>query len=169
MKEKIKSGQKHSLNPGPITNSIDYFYVLYPLFISRSPSSVSYFPFSISCVPNVPNRVIGRTLEIQQRKWNRPLWLVFFFQYRSCDNILENCFFQIYSSYSRAYVRIIYEKKGSSSPGTSIGKTKHASLRSEVYSLVPTLSTNSRGNACLAGYVLHRKNIQHFTFVISLT
>ena len=111
MKEKIKSGQKHSLNPGPFTNSIDYFYVLYPLFISRSPSSVSHFPFSISCVPNVPNRVIGRTLERQQRKWNRPLWLVLFSQYRSCDNILENCFFQIYSSYSCAYVRIIYEKK----------------------------------------------------------
>ena len=69
---------------------------------------------------------------------------VLFSQYRSRDNTLENCFFQIYSSYSRAYVRIIYEKKGSSSPGTSIGKTKHASLRSEDYSLVPTFSTNSR-------------------------
>ena len=28
--------------------------------------------------------------------------------YRSCDNFIENCFFQI-SSYSRAYVRITYE------------------------------------------------------------
>ena len=36
-------------------------------------------------------------------------------------NTLENCFFQI-SIYSRAY-------KGSSSPGTSIGKTKHTSQR----------------------------------------
>ena len=35
---------------------------------------------------------------------------VLFFQYRSCDYTLENSFFQI-SSYSRAYLRIIYEKK----------------------------------------------------------
>ena len=33
-----------------------------------------------------------------------------FFKYRSCDDTQENCFFQI-SSYSRAYARIIYEKK----------------------------------------------------------
>ena len=46
--------------------------------------------------------------------------LVSFSQYRSCDNTLEYCFVQI-SSYSRAYLRINYEKtKGS--PGTSIGK-----------------------------------------------
>ena len=32
-----------------------------------------------------------------------------FSQYRSCDNTLENCSFQI-SSYTRTYVRIIYEK-----------------------------------------------------------
>ena len=30
-------------------------------------------------------------------------------KYRSCDNTIENCFFQT-SSYSRAYERIIYEK-----------------------------------------------------------
>ena len=42
---------------------------------------------------------------------------VLFSQYRSCDNTLENCFFQILS-YSRAYLR-----KESGSPGTSIGKT----------------------------------------------
>ena len=40
-----------------------------------------------------------------------------FSQYKSCDNTLGNCFFQI-SSYSRACVRIIRE--GSSSPGTPI-------------------------------------------------
>ena len=34
---------------------------------------------------------------------------VLFSQYRSCDNTLGNRFFQI-SSYSRAYLRIIYEK-----------------------------------------------------------
>ena len=34
---------------------------------------------------------------------------ILFSQYRSCDNTPENCFFQI-SSYSRAFVRIIYEK-----------------------------------------------------------
>ena len=34
---------------------------------------------------------------------------ILFSQYRSCDNTPENCFFQI-SSYSRAYVRIIYKK-----------------------------------------------------------
>ena len=170
-RKKIKNGQKHSLNPGPITNPIDYFYVLYALFISRSQSSVFRFAFSIFCVSSVTNRVIVRTLERDSKGNEIDLFslYVLFSQYRSRDNTLENCFFQIYSSYSRAYVRIIYEKKGSSSPGTSIGKTKHASLRSEDYSLVPTFSTNSRWNACLATYVLHRKNIQHFTFVISLT
>ena len=40
---------------------------------------------------------------------------VLFSQYRSSDNTLENCFFQI-SSYSRAYVRIIYEKTKSQVP-----------------------------------------------------
>ena len=35
---------------------------------------------------------------------------VLFYQYRSRDNTLENCFFQI-SFCSRAYVRIIYEKR----------------------------------------------------------
>ena len=34
---------------------------------------------------------------------------ILFSQYRSCDNSLENCFFQ-FSSYSRAYLRVIYEK-----------------------------------------------------------
>ena len=34
--------------------------------------------------------------------------LIFFSQCGSCDNTLENCFFQILS-YSHAYVRIIYE------------------------------------------------------------
>ena len=34
---------------------------------------------------------------------------ILFSQYMSCDNTLENCFFQI-SSYSRAYLRVISEK-----------------------------------------------------------
>ena len=34
---------------------------------------------------------------------------VLFSQYRSCDNTLDNCLFQI-SSHSRAYLRVIYEK-----------------------------------------------------------
>ena len=41
--------------------------------------------------------------------------LVLFSQCRSCDNTLENCFFQI-ASYSRAYIDIIYEKKKSQVP-----------------------------------------------------
>ena len=49
---------------------------------------------------------------------------VLFSQNRSCDNTLENCFFQI-PSYSRAYVQICThnsrKNKKSSSPGTSIG------------------------------------------------
>ena len=52
---------------------------------------------------------------------------VLFSQYRSRDNTLGNRFFQI-SSYSRAYLRIVYEKTmGQGSPGTFIGKTKHTS------------------------------------------
>ena len=47
---------------------------------------------------------------------------VLFYQYRSCDNTLENCFFQI-SFYSRAYVRIIYEKTKCHVPlGPLLGK-----------------------------------------------
>ena len=47
-------------------------------------------------------------------------------KYRSYDNTLGNCFFQI-SSYSRAYVctHNFRKDKESSSPGLSIGKTKH--------------------------------------------
>ena len=40
---------------------------------------------------------------------------VFFSQYMSCDNTLENCFIQILS-YSPAYLRIIYEKTKSQVP-----------------------------------------------------
>ena len=47
---------------------------------------------------------------------------VLFSQYSSYDNTLENCSFQI-SSYSCAYVRIIYEKtKGQVSLGPLMGK-----------------------------------------------
>ena len=49
---------------------------------------------------------------------------VLFSQYMSCDNTLENRFFQI-SSYSRA----LWKDKGSSSLETSTGKTKYTSER----------------------------------------
>ena len=49
-------------------------------------------------------------------------WYVLFYLCRSCDNTLENCFFQI-SFYSRAYLRIIYEKtKGPVPLGPLLGK-----------------------------------------------
>ena len=47
---------------------------------------------------------------------------VLFLQYRSCDNTLEDCFFQI-SSYSHTYGRITYEKtKGEVPLGPLLGK-----------------------------------------------
>ena len=47
---------------------------------------------------------------------------VLFSQGRSCDNTLENCFFQV-SSYFRAYIGIIYEKGNSRVPlGPLLGK-----------------------------------------------
>ena len=55
---------------------------------------------------------------------------VLFSQYMSCDNTLENCFFQILSN-SRAYLRVIYEKTmGQVRLGPLLekpvcGKTKH--------------------------------------------
>ena len=79
---------------------------------------------------------IGKTKQIQakeiyscpqrslrSRRLNRPLQrYVLFFQYRSCDNTLENCSTQI-SSYSLAYLRIIYEKtKGQVPLGPLQGK-----------------------------------------------
>ena len=67
---------------------------------------------------------------------------VLFSQYSSCGHTLENCFFQI-SSCSRAYVRT----KVSSSPGTSIGKTKHASWRG-LY-LAIQCNTKTRGYSTL--------------------
>ena len=51
---------------------------------------------------------------------------VLFSQYRSCNNTLENCFFQI-SSCSRAYVRT--KRQSVKFPGTAIGKTKHTTQR----------------------------------------
>ena len=48
---------------------------------------------------------------------------VLFSQYRSCDNTLENFFFQI-SSYSLAYLHIMKRQRVKVPPGTSIGKTK---------------------------------------------
>ena len=52
---------------------------------------------------------------------------VLFSQYRSCDNTLKNCVFQI-SSCSRAYVRIIYEKtKGQVPLGPPLGKKRTTS------------------------------------------
>ena len=51
-------------------------------------------------------------------------------KYRSYDNTLGNCFFQIWS-HSRAYLCTcnLRKHKESSSPGPSIGKTKHTSYR----------------------------------------
>ena len=49
---------------------------------------------------------------------------VLLFQYRSFDNTLEECFFQI-SSHPRVYLRIIYENTRN-----SIGKAKHKPKRS---------------------------------------
>ena len=47
---------------------------------------------------------------------------VLFSQHSSCDNTLENCFFQL-SFYSRSFVRIIYEKtKGQVPLGPLLGK-----------------------------------------------
>ena len=43
---------------------------------------------------------------------------ILFSQCRSCDVTLESCFFEI-ASYSRAYVRIIYEDKRKIPLGTS--------------------------------------------------
>ena len=58
----------------------------------------------------------------------------FFYQCRSCDNILGNCFFQILS-YSHPYVRIYYEKtKGQNFPGTFIGKTKYTRKKGLLHS-----------------------------------
>ena len=57
---------------------------------------------------------------------------VLFSQYRSCDNTLENCFFQI-SSHSLANVCIIYEKtKGQVPLGPLLGKQNMQAK--EVYS-----------------------------------
>ena len=49
-------------------------------------------------------------------------WYVLFFQYRSYDNTLEDCFFLI-SSYSCAYIWINYEKTMDQVPvGPLLGK-----------------------------------------------
>ena len=54
-----------------------------------------------------------------------------------CHNTLEDCFFEI-SFYSRAYVRIIYEKiNGQVSLGPLVGKTK------EDWSITCPLSADS--------------------------
>ena len=55
---------------------------------------------------------------------------VLFFQNRSCVNTPGNCFIQI-SSYSRAYVRIIYEQtKGEIPLGPLLGLLTHLLTRS---------------------------------------
>ena len=60
---------------------------------------------------------------------------VLFFQHRSRDNIPENCFFEM-SSYSRAYVRIIYEKtKGQVPLGPLLGEQNIQAK--EVYWTIP--------------------------------
>ena len=72
---------------------------------------------------------------------------VLFSQGRSCDNTLENCFFQI-SSYFCAYIGIIYEKRESQVPlGPLLGK--QSVKAKEVYgiqSFVAELILTVRGN-----------------------
>ena len=65
-------------------------------------------------------------LTTRMRAWSEQRDLfslyVLFSQYMSCDNTLENCFFQI-SFYSRAYLCIIYEKTNGQVPlGPLLGK-----------------------------------------------
>ena len=83
----------------------------------------------------------------------RPLpWIDLFSLYvlfshdRSCDNTLENCFFQILSYSHASSMHDLWKDKGSSSPGTSTayGKTKHYKLkRSTVSSIGGRLSPTS--------------------------
>ena len=80
---------------------------------------------------------------------------VLFSQYRSCDNTLGNCFCQI-SSYSRAYLVIIYKKtKGQIPLGPLLGKQMyklkrsiaqvlyHSCLLLQLYSVIIALSTST--------------------------
>ena len=55
------------------------------------------------------NRINTRPLGTFESNIDLLSLYVLFSKYRSRDNTLGNCFFHI-SSYSRAYVRIIYEK-----------------------------------------------------------
>ena len=71
-----------------------------------SPISVLWFVFSL-----------GSTIDLFSLH-------VLLFQYRSFDNTLEECFFQI-SSHPRVYLRVIYENTRN-----SIGKAKHKPKRS---------------------------------------
>ena len=60
---------------------------------------------------------------------------VLFSQYRSCDNTVEKIFFQI-SPYSRAYLRIIYDKtKGQGPPLGPLLRKQNVQVK-EVYSFL---------------------------------
>ena len=73
---------------------------------------------------------------------------VLFSRCRSSDNTPENCLFQI-ALYSRAYVRMIYEKTpGANSPGTLIRKTKHTSYRGLSMNTIQPNCSRAQQNAC---------------------
>ena len=88
-----------------------------PFPVSRFPFPVSRFLFPTSRSPQPAQQALA--IELLRESWSESKGNgidlfslhVLFSQYRSCDNTLENCLFQIYSSYSCAYVRIIYEQQ----------------------------------------------------------
>ena len=63
---------------------------------------------------------------------------ILFSQNRSCDNTPENCFFQI-SSYSHAFVRIIYEKTKDQVPLDSLLGKQNMRVK-EVYFVRPDIN-----------------------------
>ena len=75
---------------------------------------------------------------------------VLFSQYRSCDNTLGNCFFQI-TPYSRAYLRIIYEETKGQVPLGPLMRKQNLQAK-EVYwgeateTLVSRIQTHTRAS-----------------------
>ena len=75
---------------------------------------------------------------------------VLFSQYRSCDNTLGNCFFQI-RPYSRAYLRIIYEETKGQVPLGPLMRKQNLQAK-EVYwgeateTLVSRIQTHTRAS-----------------------
>ena len=107
---------------------------LLPLFNKPAASSITYWYswlFFITFVVGIPVPYDNYLKSLSSL--SLCLWLiitimgdtslyVLFSQCPSCDNILGNCFIQL-TSYSRAYVRIIYEQtKGKNPLRTSLGR-----------------------------------------------